>query len=1028
MSSSNVFAEVPGLGNTPANAQFIATTLAVPSNFNGLPSTTLPSLAITGTLSFVSGGRDEDYFRLFLRAGDVVTFDVDNVNTNSPGVDTVLVLFDAATTLLASVDDIPAPADTGSSTTTDPLLTYTFTATGDYLLMIRPFSISASGNYWINVTIAGSLPLVVNGTGGPDTLAGWLGDDSITAFDLAAAPDTAANVLSGLAGDDTLRGGAGADSLDGGTGRDSLRGGSGNDTLIGDAGDDTMLGDAGDDSLRGGAGNDRLTGGSGNDTMLGGAGRDVANGGLGNDLIFVVDVDAGVMAVPVGRGVGSGGAGDDTIYGDAFDMLSGNEGNDQLVFWDLPANGGVVRAEADGGTGFDLLTFSPTFSPAPDPVRMSVDATGAGRIEKLLFTGTVSQPVVSTITFRGIEAFSVGGPRMEGNDTLMGGVGNDTFLGEGGNDSISGGEGEESMRGGAGADILLGGGGNDLIFGNLDGSAVAAVASGDRIEGGGGNDTIHVSDVASPGGGGTGESLADGGEGFDILMVTPGAWAMNLSLTGEAEGAPGSLVLMVGGVSPHAAVLTGFEAVVVSLDFTGGLGLNDTLNGGANNDELWGNGGQDYLGGLGGDDLLRGNDGHDRVFGGAGRDTLSGGAGLDLLEGGDDADSIAGDAEADTLRGEAGADALSGGEGNDRLEGGSENDVLLDAAGNDLLDGGEGADSADAGEGADTVLGGEGNDTLRGGDGVDSLSGGAGDDRLFGGAETFVDGPDVLDGGAGNDTLFSVFAPESGDPNLLLGGDGDDSVLLYGFGYADGGAGNDTVTVVALNPGGGSSGIVQGDAGVDVLDVQFSGTAALIFEAFGDGSGFVSDGVGFLDFDGIENFRILGSAEAEFVVAANGNDTVRAEGGNDTLGGGSGNDALFGGEGADSLSGGSGNDTLAGGAGLDRMTAGSGRDTFYFASPNEGPDTISAYNIADDTIEVSAGGFGALLLTPGVTPSFASNPLGTATLAGPQFMFATNSGNLWWDPDGIGAAARVHVATLNSSIPALVASEIVVVA
>ena len=66
----------------------------------------------------------------------------------------------------------------------------------------------------------------------------------------------AADRLSGLSGDDTLRGGEGNDQLSGQAGHDHLRGWTGNDSLAGGGGNDTLTGDLGADRLHGGAGAD----------------------------------------------------------------------------------------------------------------------------------------------------------------------------------------------------------------------------------------------------------------------------------------------------------------------------------------------------------------------------------------------------------------------------------------------------------------------------------------------------------------------------------------------------------------------------------------------------------------------------------------------------------------------------------------------------------------------------------------------------------------------------------------------------
>jgi Ca2+-binding RTX toxin-like protein len=201
-------------------------------------------------------------------------------------------------------------------------------------------------------------------------IQGGDGNDKISVSSAITLPA----ILDGGAGNDTLTGGGGADTLLGGDGNDLLNGGPGNDVIDGGAGSDTWIfnGSAGDDLinyalgtgtltlLRGttlesdtGSNFERLTinGNNGNDTidmtglpanplgaptpliltLNGGNGNDVLTGGAGNDVL-------------------AGGAGNDTLNGgDGNDNLNGGDGNDSL-------NGGNGNDVLDGGTGNDTLT------------------------------------------------------------------------------------------------------------------------------------------------------------------------------------------------------------------------------------------------------------------------------------------------------------------------------------------------------------------------------------------------------------------------------------------------------------------------------------------------------------------------------------------------------------------------------------------------------------------------------------------------------------------------------------------------
>jgi hypothetical protein len=161
-----------------------------------------------------------------------------------------------------------------------------------------------------------------------DVVAGTEGPDSI---DCSGA--SAAKVIVGLGGDDTLTGsrfadrllaGPGDDTMAGGRGADELHGGRGADAvtfsqapravtadletgeatgeggdriesvrrLVGSRHDDILLGSEGDEALRGGrgadylaarGGDDVLHGGRGTDTLIGGAGRDTLTAGESRD-------------------------------------------------------------------------------------------------------------------------------------------------------------------------------------------------------------------------------------------------------------------------------------------------------------------------------------------------------------------------------------------------------------------------------------------------------------------------------------------------------------------------------------------------------------------------------------------------------------------------------------------------------------------------------------------------------------------------------------------------------------------------
>lgn len=156
---------------------------------------------------------------------------------------------------------------------------------------------------------------------------------------------TAANVLHGMLGNDTVIGGAGQDYLRGEEGNDVISGGAafddvegnqGNDTEHGGAGDDWVVGGKDQDLLFGDAGWDIVYGNLGDDTCEGGDGADWVRGGQGNDLVV-------------------GGAGDDLLWGDrGSDTLTGGAGAD--VFHTF-AGAGLDRVTDFNAAEGDRISF-----------------------------------------------------------------------------------------------------------------------------------------------------------------------------------------------------------------------------------------------------------------------------------------------------------------------------------------------------------------------------------------------------------------------------------------------------------------------------------------------------------------------------------------------------------------------------------------------------------------------------------------------------------------------------------------------
>jgi Ca2+-binding RTX toxin-like protein len=293
-------------------------------------------------------------------------------------------------------------------------------------------------------------------------------------------------------------------------------------------------------------------------------------------------------------------------------------------------------------------------------------------------------------------------------------------------------------------------------------------------------------------------------------------------------------------------------------------------------------------------------------------------------------------------------------------------DVLSGTPNADILRGLAGNDTLSGLAGNDTMLGGDGNDSLNGGDGNDSLNGGLGNDSLDGGT-----GSNTLTGGAGDDVYFVNSATD---------------VVIEA-------AGNGTDTIRSQ---------VSWTLGDNQDNLVLLGTSG------NSGTGNTADNA------------LTGNTGANTLSGLDGNDTIRAGRGNDSLMGDAGNDSLMGEGGNDTMTGGLGNDTLVSGSGIDFMT---------FASANEGADTMTDFSTVNDTILVSASGFGGGLTAGGaiVAAEFLSGAGATAaTTAAQRFIYNRTTGVLLFDADGSNAGfAPVQLATLTNR-PSLTIADIVV--
>ena len=786
---------------------------------------------------------------------------------------------------------------------------------------------------------------------GNQTLIGGDGIDTV-AFTENFGDDPPINIdlnLQGIAQDT----GQGTWTL---TGIENLSGGDDNDTLIGDDNQNILAGATGDDLLSGGGGNDALYGdgifdsaspasgaptlftdfgANGNDTLDGGTGDDQLYGGGGNDTASFASETGGVQAFLYNGGSGEALAADgyDQLYdienltgsafndqlfgnnldnvlsgGDGIDLLRARQGNDTL-------HGGGGDDYLDGGLGDDVLD-------------------GGDGWDRLSYFGSATGPVTIDLRIQGV-AQDTG----QGNDTLI---------------DI------EHVGGTIYGDTLTGNDGQNIIRGSSDGLGSPV----DHLYGQGGDDLISD---------GAGDHVMDGGDGADTFLYEALAIATGIHVSLAAQGAAqdtgvGNLTLtnfenLTGTV--YSDILTG-DGNANTL--TGDLG-DDTLSGGAGDDSLYGDGAiymdthgtglsgpigfladssSLYVGGVGGNDTLEGGLGNDLINGGSGNDTAS-------------YEHALGAVTVTLFNNTSGNGNSSGADGNDTLNsienltGSAFNDFLTGNALANVLTGGDGHDTLRGNGGDDTILGGLGDDLLYGNAGNDYMDGGDGYDRVgfFSGATAGVHVDLNIQGvaqdtGQGLDTLVNIEnATGTAFNDTLIGN--DDSNWLGGQSDAAG-----TIDTISGNGGddliadGIGDHVLDGGSGIDffsfttqngVIDLTIS--LALQGSAQNTGAGNLT----LTNFEGLS-----GSAGNDALTGDSAGNWLLGEQGNDTLVGGAGNDSLYGdgyispdthglgGSGpiflngdVASVGGVDGDDLLEGGLGVDRIDGGGGADTATYA-------------------------------------------------------------------------------------------------
>ncbi len=990
-------------------------------------------------------------------------------------------------TYIVSTGDVLS--DTGGVDTVISDVSWTLATGFENLTLTGTTRTDATGNNASNVIIGSDAANFINGRAGDDTIRGMGGNDSIDmstggtgnignrSIDGGAGIDTvdydgyaqsavSVNLATGKATGGGTNGTGSAsifnvERLITGAFNDNVIGSLGDDYLDGRGGNDTVNGNNGNDSVMGGAGDDVLRGEQGNDTLVGGIGADsfffaVAPGSANADVVsdFAPASDKLWLDGNVYSAIGAPGnfAAGDARFFSAPGAASGHDADDRIVY---NTTTGQLFYDADGsGAGAAQLVATLTGAPAIAATDIAVD-NGTG-------TGAPSSGNDSII----------GTP---GNDTLDGGAGNDTVDGNGGADLLLGGAGNDSLVGLAfgtpsvdPADRYVGGDGDDTMDGwNIRNPGVVV----DTMDGGLGNDLFIVDNAA--------DVLTDAG-GIDTVDARDIDWTLaagfeNLNIRndvseGHANGFGNELdnrmtISFAGGRLEGRG---GNDTLI------GSARGEDTLVGGDGNDVLQGGGGPrpEVLDGGAGNDTLTGSSDTSYIFavapGAANADVITNfhAATLDRirLDGGSYTNiGGSGNFVADDARFFAGAGATSGHDADDRVvyntttgqlfydadgsgAGASQLIATLQGApaitavaiavdngtGGQTITGTAGNDSITGTTGNDTIDGGAGDDTINGGAGNDSLVGGAGNDSIFG-----AEGVDTMVGGDGNDTLNGDNAPfganTDADVETYDGGLGNDLFIVDNAAdvLADAG-GVDTVRAVFVNwtLGAGFENLQMFNAEAETSRSGTGNELANLMDASAGGWGVLMDGRG-------GNDTLLGSAfGVDTLLGGEGNDSIDGGEHPDSIDGGAGDDTLLGGAGIwqDTLSGGDGNDVISGGEDHDTMTGGLGADAFVFAAA---PGAVNADLITDfaatvDRIHLDGTVFTAVGASGNFVAgderffagAFGGTPI--AHDATDRVMYDTSNGNLWYDPDGNGAAGPQLFATLQGA-PAASATDIVVV-
>lgn len=645
--------------------------------------------------------------------GNVADFDTGTSITGGTGTDALTMTADGGAAVLTNVAGVETITITANTTTpsSGATLSAIASATGKTVTIDASALTNASAAVSITGTASNAGKLAVTGGAGNDTI------------NLNAS--TAANTVSGGAGNDGITAGAGNDSIAGGAGNDTITMGANltaNDTIDGGDGTDTLT----VSSLTSGAGFANVT----NVETIGITGTTSASlsSAIGTSVTFDL-ADTAVQSLTLNTGytgtttVKMGATGVDAVT---------NNANVALTATGVAAN--FNAASVVGGTGTDVITMSADGT--------SVSLANVSGVETITVTAdstSATNGVTLTTgasTVAATKSMTVDASALSTTAVL-------TFAGAAtaGTLSVTGGAGNDVIASGDKAATIIGGAGNDQI------TASDTASINDNISGGDGNDTITFNSGA-----GTLDfnDTVDGGAGTDTLVVGTPVSGMLAKVTNVEVlqlGASGAFGSEAVGFNTFDLTTTGNQVLTLSAGFTGDTTVKMATTGAVDGVVNSANVALTMTG--------NGLAFHSAVItGGTGTDTIKltadGGAG-GITVAGTSIDAITVLANTTTASTDTGTITLAA----TTIATGKT--LTVDATA--LTD--SGADLTITGANTTTtgkmsVTGGAGNDVVTGTGNADTILGGSGDDSISGGA-----GLDVLTGGAGND-VFVVSANANG--------------------------------------------------------------------------------------------------------------------------------------------------------------------------------------------------------------------------------------------------------------------------